>query len=165
MKKLILLATLLAIPSFGFSNDEEVNEDVSTIDGIINAYYEVVSGPKGFVYDLETDRLIHAPNAIITRFNENNDFQRHTLTEEHKPLLEPYTTSLYEIEVSRVSQQYGNIAHVWSTFAMMVTLESEPFLRGINSISLYYKDGRWWIASWETQYESDTKVPKKYLPN
>ena len=119
----------------------------------------------GFIFDFETDRLIHAPNAIITRFNENNDFQRHTITEEHKPLHEPYMTSLYEIEVNRVSQEYGNIAHVWSTFAMMETLESEPFLRGINSISLYYKDDRWWIASWETQYESDTKVPEKYLLN
>ena len=64
-----------------------------------------------------------------------------------------------------MSQEYGNIAHVWSTFAMMETLDSEPFLRGINSISLYFKDGRWWIASWQTQYESDTEVPKKYLPN
>ena len=161
MKKLISILLLLSINSFA----DDTNEDVSTIDGIMNAYYEVVSGPKGFIFDFETDRLIHAPNAIITRFNENNDFQRHTLAQEHEPLLEPYETSLYEIEVSRVSQEYGNIAHVWSTFAMVETLESEPFLRGINSISLYFKDGRWWIASWQTQYESDTEVPKKYLPN
>ena len=146
------------------SSENYSDNDVLSLDGIINAYYEVISGPKGFKYDTKKDQFIHAPNAIITRFNEMGEFQRHTLLDEQKSLLEPYSESLYEVEVNRVVEEYGSIVHVWSTFEMRESPDSNAFLRGINSISLYFKDDRWWIASWSTQYEDDIKVPEKYLP-
>ena len=43
--------------------------------------------------------------------------------------------------------------------------DSDAFMRGINSISLYYKEDRWWIASWSTQNETDKEIPEKYLLN
>ena len=35
-------------------------DDTSSIDSIVNAYYEVVSGPEGFIYDADRDTNIHA---------------------------------------------------------------------------------------------------------
>ena len=148
-----------------FSSQNYPDSDVSTIEEIIDAYYEVISGPQGFKYDAEKDRFLHAPNAIITRFSDSGEFQRHTLSDEQLSLLEPYLESFYEVEIHRVLEEYGDIAHVWSTFEMRKSEDSDAFMRGINSISLYYKENRWWIASWSTQNEIDGKIPEKYLPN
>ena len=128
-------------------------DDSSSINNIINAYYEVISGPAGFQYDSERDSNLHAEGAIITRFTENGEFQRHDLPEEQKFLGEEYSEGLYEIEVSRKTDEYGNIAHVWSKFEMRKSPKKEAYMTGINSISLFFRDGRWWIASWSTQYE------------
>ena len=68
-------------------------------------------------------------------------------------------------EINRVFEEYGDIAHVWSTFEMRKSPDSDAFMRGINSISLYYKEDRWWIASWSTQNETDKEIPEKYLLN
>jgi hypothetical protein len=127
--------------------------DVNTIDSIINTYYAVISGPAGFKYDADRDKNLHAEGAIITRFDENGVFQRHDLFEEQKSLTEPYSAGIFEVELSRRTEEFGNIAHVWSTFEMRRAPESGAFMRGVNSISLYFKEGRWWIASWSTQYE------------
>ena len=40
-------------------------EDIVTSDGIIRAYYEVVSGPAGESADLARDRSLHHPEAWI----------------------------------------------------------------------------------------------------
>ena len=85
--------------------------------------------------------------------------------DEQLPLLEPYLESFYEVEINRVIEEYGDIAHVWSTFEMQKSADSDAFMRGINSISLYYKENRWWIASWSTQNEIDGEIPEKYLQN
>ena len=148
-----------------FSSQNYPNSDVSTIEGIIDEYYEVISGPKGFKYDAEKDGFHHAPNAIITRFGDSGEFQRHTLSDEQLSLLEPYLEGFYEVEINRVIEEYGDIAHVWSTFEMRKSPDSDAFMRGINSISLYYKEDRWWIASWSTQNETDKEIPEKYLLN
>ena len=155
----------MGYPASLFSSQNYPDTDVSTINGIIDAYYEVISGPKGFKYDAEKDQFLHAPNAIITKFSEVGEFQRHTLLDEQLPLLEPYLESFYEVEINRVIEEYGDIAHVWSTFEMQKSADSDAFMRGINSISLYYKENRWWIASWSTQNEIDGEIPEKYLPN
>jgi hypothetical protein len=44
-----------------YASDYPLEDDVSSIDGVIRAYYGVVSGPAGFEYDHERDRSLHAP--------------------------------------------------------------------------------------------------------
>lgn len=43
-------------------------DDTASVDAIIDAYYEVISGPVGFVCDAERDETIHTPDAAITKF-------------------------------------------------------------------------------------------------
>ena len=162
--KVVLLFLMLNFSLVAYSDDATLQKDVQSLDSIVNAYYSVVSGPEGFEFDPTTDTFLHAPNAIITRFNETGEFQRHGLTEEHKTLQKPYAEGFYEVEINRVVEEYGHLAHVWSTNEFRESPTSKAFMRGINSISLYYKDNRWWIASWNTQYEGEEKIPLKYLP-
>lgn len=53
-------------------------DDVATIDGIVRAYYEVVSGPAGESVDLERDRTLHhAAWIAIARVDSSSITDRH----------------------------------------------------------------------------------------
>lgn len=48
------------------------------------------------------------------------------------------------MEIGRRTEIFGNIAHVFSTYAGKHKLsDKEPFLRGINSFRLLYDGKRW----------------------
>ena len=50
-------------------------DDTSSVDSIVNAYYEVVSGPEGFIYDADRDASIHADGALITKVFPHGSFK------------------------------------------------------------------------------------------
>lgn len=137
--------------------------DVSSIDAIVKAYYDVVSGPAGHQYDAERDQSLHAPNAIITRMSADGSLQRHDLATEQIPLKAPYPEPFYEYEIGRIVQTYGHLAQVWSSFEIRRSPDGDAISRGINSISLYFHEDRWWIASWATEAEGDDTLPDKYV--
>jgi len=152
--------------SVAASADEyPLDEDVSSIDGIINAYYAVVSGPVGYEYQAERDRSLHAPDAMITRVTDDGVLRRHTDAVEQESLTEPYPEGFYEKEINRVVHEYRDLAHVWSTYELRRTPDGPAFTRGISNIALYFYNDRWWISSWSTQYENEIALPAKYLPD
>ncbi len=71
----------------------------------------------------------------------------------------------YEKEIARRTEQFGRIAHVWSTYESRQNADdTEPFMRGINSIQLFHDGSRWWIVSIYWQHESpEHPVPEEYL--
>lgn len=146
-----------------YAADYPLEQDVSSIDGIVAAYYAVVSGPVGYQYDAERDRSLHAPGALITRITADGKLQRHDLAAEQQGLLEPYPRGFYEFEIGKLVEQYGDVAHVWSTFETRDAPDGEILYRGVSSISLYYHENRWWIGSWATQNEGDEPLPDRYL--
>ena len=150
---LLLISLLVTMPAYA--------DDTSSIDSIVNAYYEVVSGTEGFIYDADRDTNIHADGALITKVFPDGRFQRHDLSAEQAMISVPYDQAFFESEVDRRIERYGNIAHVWSEFEMRTSPEAEPYSGGFNSISLYFKDDRWWISSWSTQYRDLSIEPSK----
>lgn len=126
-------------------------EDVSTIDGIIRAYYEVVSGPAGERADAARDRSLHHPNAWVAIAGVEPPgrptVRTMTLSEYHganAPRREPF----YEWETNRVMQRSGNMVHIWSSYASARAPRGEPFDYGVNSITLFFDGERWWIMGW-----------------
>jgi len=71
----------------------------------------------------------------------------------------------YESEIHRVTQKFGNIAHVFSTYESRIKADGPVIARGINSIELFYDGKRWWIAStiWDDE-RPDNPIPPEYLP-
>ncbi len=70
-----------------------------------------------------------------------------------------------ERELARRTEQFGHIAHVFSTYEGR--METEPtVIRGINSIQLMNDGTRWWIISvfWEAE-RPDNPLPQQYLPS
>jgi hypothetical protein len=71
----------------------------------------------------------------------------------------------YEREISRVTDQFGQIAHVFSTYdSKHAPTDAKPFARGINSIQLMNDGKRWWIVTifWQGEDEK-SPLPAKYL--
>ena len=65
----------------------------------------------------------------------------------------------------RVVQRFGNVAHVWSTYASSREPGGDVFGRGINSIQLYHDGSRWWITSWIFDQErAGNEIPAEFLP-
>lgn len=118
---LALLCQILALKAYA---QTQVSLDVSNIDGIINAYYQVVSGPAGESVDIARDRYLHHPNAwvAIAGKDANNipTVSVMTLADYHGDNL-LRSQGFYEKEVERVVSRSGNMVHVWSSYTSVLT--------------------------------------------
>ena len=146
--------------------------DVGSIDAIVNAVYDVISGPAGKKRDWDRMRSLFIPGArlIPTGPRPNNSYGSRVLT------VEDYVTrgsvlfekeGFFEKEVARKSESFGQIAHIFSTYEARHSPDDEkPFMRGINSIQLMNDGKRWWIVTIFWQGEDDkAPLPQKYLIN
>jgi hypothetical protein len=144
--------------------------DVESIESIVAALYDVISGPVGEPRDWNRMRSLFAPGGRLMptaprpggatglRFMEVNDYIALS-----GATLE--ARGFREHEIARRVERFGDIAHVFSTYEGFQGDETEPFLRGINSIQLLDDGSRWWILSVYWQAESpDNPLPGRYLP-
>ena len=162
--KVLKASVLLAVASFAYAQDDTPGSDVESVDAIIKAYYNVISGPAGYEYDARRDASLHAPLAIISRLSAAGLDNRHDLAVEQGTVPSVYEEGFFEVEINRIVERYGNMAHVWSTYEVRSSPAGNATALGLNSISLYRDSGRWWIASWSTQLaDDDNPLPDRYL--
>jgi hypothetical protein len=175
MKKLILLFTFIFCLFITQHSSAQVTtkfgDNVSTLDGIMKAYYDVVTVKKGEKASYERDSLLHWPtvNVGMTNVNKNGklSFQYMSLKEFHR-LSDPYLEKegFYEHEISRKVDHFGAIYHVFSTYESRATAEGPVTERGINSIELYNDGTRFWILGWFFDAErKGNPIPAEYLKN
>jgi hypothetical protein len=145
--------------------------DVESVQSIVAALYDVISGPVGQRRNWNRMRSLFLPGGRLMpvgprqtggsaiRIMEVNDYI--ALSGEQ---LE--TIGFREREVARREERFGNIAHVFSTYEAFRGDETQPFLRGINSIQLMFDGTRWWVVSvfWEAE-RPDNPLPERYLRN
>jgi hypothetical protein len=147
--------------------------DVESIEAIIAAAYDVISGPAGKKRDWERERALFWPGARLiptATVPGRNDVDLAPLmldVEGYIDRVEPIfaKSGFYEKEIARRIEQFGQIAHVWSTYESRHNpSDAVPFMRGINSIQLFNDGNRWWILSIYWQHESSGHViPAKYF--
>src|SRR5437667_8384176 len=145
--------------------------DVASIDAIIAAAYDGISGPAGEKRDWERERSLFYPGARLiptAKPGANDDLAPQMLdVDGFIARVEPYFAEhgFYEKEIARRIEQFGRIAHVWSIYeSRHKPGDPELFMRGINSIQLFYDGSRWWIVSIYWQQEStEHPIPEKYL--
>ena len=145
--------------------------DVQSVDAIITAVYDVISGDAGQKRDWDRFRSLFAPNArlIPTGKRPTGETVARVITPEQYvqgsgAMLE--RDGFHEVEIARTTEQYGNIVHAFSTYESRRTkADAQPFMRGINSIQLYNDGTRWWVLTIFWQGETpDVPLPAKYLP-
>ena len=149
--------------------------DVASIDAIINAAYDVISGAAGKKRDWDRERSLFIPGARLmptvmepgaTAPKDNVGPQMLDIEGFIKRSASYFEKNgFFEKEIARRTEQFGQIAHVWSTYeSRRKAVDPEPFMRGINSIQLFHDGTRWWIVSIYWQPESpEQRIPEKYL--
>jgi hypothetical protein len=147
-----------------------LKEDVSTIEGIIKASYEIVSGKAKEKRNWARDNSLHHKNARYYFFDRLGDQLKITsmsLEEFHKLTDEVVEDDgFYESEVNREVRVFGKMAHVWSTYETRLAKDGAVVRRGINSVQLLYENNRWFIVSWVFEGESkDAPIPKTFDRN
>ena len=143
--------------------------DVKSPEAIVGALYDVLSGPRGTTRNWDRFRGLFADGArlIATRADGSGPARPVVMTvDEYASVAGPaLADGVYQREVTRSIQQYGAIAHVFSTYECRKTTSDEkPFQRGINSIQLLNDGTRWWImsVSWDSE-RPGMPIPAKYL--
>jgi hypothetical protein len=144
-------------------------EDVATIDGMVKAYYEVVSGPAGQPRDWARDRTLYIKDVRFVRVDADAKGKPVPRIMSHAQFVEASKglekRGFFEKEIHRVTRRFGPIAHVWSTYESREKEDGPVTQRGINSLELFWDGQRWWIAGsvW-TDETKENPIPAEYLP-
>ncbi len=143
--------------------------DVASVESIVAALYDVISGPAGQARDWERFKNLFAPGARLIPAAPRKDGSAPPALS-----LDDYVqrtndafmkNGFFEREVAHRADVFGNIAHVFSTYeSRRLSTDAKPIARGINSIQVMKGAGRWWIVSviWD-QERPDNPIPAKYL--
>lgn len=145
--------------------------DVASVESIIAALYDVISGPPGQNRDWDRFRSLFTGGArliVAAPSPEGRVPSRSMSVEEYVVAADPFLKrdGFWEREIARRVERYGNVAHVFSTYESRVkTADSPPFSRGINSIQLVTNGERWWVVTilWDFDRPGNP-IPSQYLP-
>ncbi len=148
-------------------------KDVESIEAIIAATYDVISGPAG-PKDWDRERFLMHPTARMMRGLPAGSpagapptqglavFS----TEEFIASVGPRLAAeeFYEYETGREVFRFGRMAHVISAYASTHAPGQPPFARGINGLQLWFDGGRWWILTVLWDWASgENPIPERFL--
>jgi hypothetical protein len=131
--------------------------DVATLDAILYAFYETVSGAVGQSRDWDRFRSLILPGGrlipVISIPGEKAGV-RFLSTEDFIHRVDPIfaVEDFWERETSRQTEAAGHFAHVLSFYESLRSPDGPPFERSVNSIQLLNDGLRWWIVNvmWNT---------------
>lgn len=172
MRRLAVL--LVLVPSLAAADEptprpDAKPEDVESIDAILGALYDVISGPKGQARDFDRMRSLFDPDArlipVVTPRDAKPDLRVMSLDEFIEVAGPALEDGFFESEIARTTQRFGHTAHVFSTYESRRAKGDAPFTRGINSIQLFHDGTRWWVVTIYWQNETkDQPIPAEFLP-
>ena len=169
-KLLFLLSFLITTPAFSQQRIKANQADVESVDAIITALYDVISGPAGQERDWDRLRSLFTREARLMNVYQNQDGLTGMLTmtvEDYiKRVERPFQEKgFFERELSRQTDQFGFVTQVFSTYESRNQKDGPVVLRGINSIQLALHSNRFWIANilWNSETE-EYPIPSQYLP-
>ena len=146
--------------------------DQTDIDAIVRALYASIGFPPGGAPDYERLRKLFVPGARMYPPSDDGDlveslelerfFEMSRRAIAGSPALSE--RGFHESEVARRTEAYASIAQVFSTYeARHSPDDADPMSRGINSIQLVRREGKWWVLTMAWDDESpQTPLPARY---
>ena len=153
-------------PALLFADDHRANPaDVTTIDALMKAYYESVSGHPG-QRDGQRMLSLFIEGGKIS-IDVSGEAPTHQLAEDYLATDRFLTieNDFFEREISRDTQRFGRMANVISTYGISDAVDNNNFTaRGVTVFQLVFHSERWWILSTMWQRESaELPLPPKLL--
>ncbi len=144
--------------------------DVKTLDGIMHAIYDVISGDTSQARNWDRFRSLFAPGArlIPTGPRPGGAVGMRAMTPDEyaqRAATGFRAQGFFEREIARRTETYGPIVHLFSTYeSRHAATDPQPFVRGINSFQLYHDGARWYIVTifWWNE-TATTPIPGRYL--
>jgi hypothetical protein len=146
-------------------------EDVSSIDNIVKASYETISGGVGMPRQWDRDRSLYDPNVRFVSIDvdpKTKDVIAHSMS--HQDFVDHADNFMVkegfeEHELKHVTRQFGNAATVLSSYEGSVASTGKVVTRGVNIFQLYFDGKRWWILSmvWDDE-RPDNPLPHDLSP-
>lgn len=144
--------------------------DVGSIDAILHAAYDTISGPAGQQRDWNRFRSLFVSGARLAAVVPDSKGGRRIVVmspDDYVQHGDPYfqKNGFFEHEVARRTERWADIAQVFSTYeSRHAAADPKPFERGINSFQLMNDGHRWWIVTifWEGE-TSASPIPREYL--
>jgi hypothetical protein len=134
-------------------------DDFTSIDGILRALYETISGPAG-PRDWERERslFLGGGHLVPTRPLPGGGAAADVFdVDGYRASREPFfaANDFWEIEIGRRVERFGSIAQAWSAYEARPSPDGAVIKRGINSVQLFFDGARWWIVSiaWDNERE------------
>ncbi len=151
--------------------------DVDTVEHLVAALYDVISGPAGKPRDWTRFRSLFLPDGRLgvirpdvaasgnqpARMSDVVFLTPDMYVERDDPYFKAH--GFFERSIANRVEEFGNLVDVWSTYESRHAVnDSRPFARGINSIQIVRAHGRYWVASilWDEERPGLT-LPEKYL--
>jgi hypothetical protein len=145
-------------------------KDVASMDAIVAALYESISGGACQHRDWDRFRSLFVAGARLiptVRAPDGKFTTRVQAPDEYVTAVRNgmETNGFFEHETSRTVETFGSISQVFSTYESRRHADDEkPFARGINSIQLLNDGTRWWVVTvyWQAE-RPDNPIPAAYL--
>lgn len=112
--------------------------------------YDSICFERGERPDWQRQCELFAPGARMVRVTDEGVFEFDL--ESYRRNLDAMIDSgalpsFWEAEIWRETHLFGEVAHVLSAYETRSTREGDLINRGVNSIQLFQRDGRWWISA------------------
>lgn len=145
-------------------------KDVGSIDALMKALYQVISGPAGQERNWERARTLFMPDVRMIAVSPDKAGKpsvRMMSFPEYVERVKPVflKQGFYESEIKRSVRQFGNVAQVFTSYESRHNPGEEPLARGLNAVQVYFDGQRWWIASivWDTDRPGN-RLPAELAP-
>ena len=173
---LALILSVAFLPGMGSAQEGGIaqptpdHQDVESVDAIVAAVYDVISGGAGEARDWDRWRSLFLPEAQIvsTGVNQEGEHSYRVMTPEDYvqgagPSL--VRNGFFEDEIGRTQEEFGPVVHLFSAYQSKRTLaDPEPFARGINSFQVMHDGERWWVVTiFFTSERADLPIPARYI--
>lgn len=174
--RMVILACALGLAASAAAQEQAVwpkalPADVRSVNAIVLATYDAISGTKDRGPDLQRFQSLFKPEArlIDVSYRKGKPAIVVRTIQEFVDAVSkaPANRSRrYEREIARRTETYGNLVQVWSTNKYGTVGTPKPAGYGINSITLTWDGTRWWIiaVTWKNQTPGQM-VPEQYFPH
>jgi|HubBroStandDraft_6_1064221.scaffolds.fasta_scaffold36557_2 hypothetical protein len=141
-------------------------DDVKSIDAIMHAAYDSISGPAG-ARDWNRFRSLFLPQARFTQVGKGSDGSTFIISWSEEEFIRDATQvfakdPFYENAIVNKPDSYGGMTQVLSSYESHRAVGDKPFERGVNSFQLLNDGKRWWVVSifWDSE-RPDNPLPAK----